>query len=134
MKTCLNCGHPLHSEAAFCQNCGAAVPKDAAPTETPAFCSNCGEQLTPGTKFCVNCGVPIEQLPVSSQEEQPETGSKPAASGRKGKLIIGAIAAAVVVVAGILVIPRLFSSPPSSLSPTSRICLRTAPWSCWRRV
>lgn len=111
MKTCLNCGHPLHSEAAFCQNCGAAVPKDTAPTETPAFCSNCGEQLTPGTKFCVNCGVPIEQVPVSSQEEQPETGSKPAASGRKGKLIIGAIAAAVVVVAGILVIPRLFSSP-----------------------
>ena len=111
MKTCLNCGHSLPSQAAFCPSCGAAVPQDAAPAETPAFCGNCGEQLTPGTKFCVNCGAPIEQAPAPSQEETPQPGSRPVPAGRKGKLVVGAITAAVVVAAGILVIPRLFSSP-----------------------
>lgn len=109
MKNCPNCGQPLHNEAAFCQNCGTPAPQDSVPVDTPAFCSNCGERLTPDTKFCVNCGTPIEQ--ESAPAEEIQAVSKPTVPGRKKKVIIGAIAAAVVVVAGVLVIPRLFSSP-----------------------
>ena len=111
MKNCLNCGHPLHNGAAFCQNCGTPVPQDPAPANTPAFCRNCGERLTPDTKFCVNCGTPVEQASAVSQEPQLEAKAAPAARRPKGKIIAGAIAAAVVVAAGILVIPRLFSAP-----------------------
>lgn len=108
MKTCTNCGHPLPSGAAFCQNCGAAVPQDTVSAETPAFCVNCGEQLKPGSKFCINCGTPVSQAPVT---QEPETSAAPPRpSKKKGLAIAGAIAVAAVVV-GIIVVPRLFSTP-----------------------
>ncbi len=111
MKTCPNCGHPLHGEAAFCQNCGAPAPRDTPPAGAPAFCSNCGEQLKPDSKFCINCGAPVQQAPDVSAQEDLAT---PPRAGKKKKLAAaGAIAAAAVavVVIGVIAIPRLFSTP-----------------------
>lgn len=71
------------------------------------FCPNCGEKIPGGSTFCPNCHIIVQpQHSGRNVKVQPK-------SGRSKAPIFAGIAAAVValVVAGVLLIPRLFSSP-----------------------
>lgn len=68
---CPQCGAPFQAGAAFCRNCGAALPQSrpqggvnqgsvnqGSAQAGPVHCPNCGNLLQPGMKFCRNCGSP----------------------------------------------------------------------------
>ncbi len=107
-QTCGQCGSGMTDAATFCTTCGAEVPlAEASEAVTPPmigskFCGACGSALVPGAKFCGGCGAPIGpsgMVPASPPdiaapfEPEPDT--------RNRNLIIGAIAAGVLLV-GIL--------------------------------
>ncbi len=47
---CANCGAVLPSNAKFCMECGAAMPRK---------CANCGADVPVGGKFCLECGTKL---------------------------------------------------------------------------
>jgi class 3 adenylate cyclase/tetratricopeptide (TPR) repeat protein len=47
---CPNCQHLNRSEAKFCEECGATLPR---------VCATCGYELSPAAKFCPECGQAI---------------------------------------------------------------------------
>jgi class 3 adenylate cyclase/tetratricopeptide (TPR) repeat protein len=53
---CESCGHDNPSDAAFCEECGAAF-------EVP--CPHCGQPQRAGTKFCRHCGHHLAGAPES---------------------------------------------------------------------
>ena len=67
---CPKCGGMVPMTNAFCNFCGAQMPKAApaaAPTMTYLVCPSCGRQLPAGTSFCTGCGTDVRQTqPVSS--------------------------------------------------------------------
>ena len=68
---CEKCGEEVSAKAAFCNSCGAPMPKSApeqANGDEFVRCSNCGEYLKKGSKFCTTCGSPVEQQ--SEADEQ----------------------------------------------------------------
>lgn len=73
MITCPQCGTQNQPGAAFCDNCGASLPRaGAAPAPAPAAapaaggatCSQCGHPITFGEAFCDNCGAAITAAPA----------------------------------------------------------------------
>ena len=79
MANCLSCQASLDPEAAFCSQCGTAVPapvessdpatveaaSEAPSVETPTppapVCANCGTPVVSDAAFCANCGAPVAQ-------------------------------------------------------------------------
>ena len=47
--SCPKCNHENDAEARFCDQCGAALPRDLS-------CPSCNERNDPDSKFCNNCG------------------------------------------------------------------------------
>lgn len=96
---CSNCHAVLEEGALFCANCGKRVEM---PQPGSVFCMNCGERLAAGAHFCPNCGT-----------QQGQT-AQPGGTGRKGSrkmwIMIGGVAAAVVL-AAVLLITGVFQSP-----------------------
>jgi hypothetical protein len=55
---CPSCGVSVIKDAAFCQNCGAALV-ESKPAIPIHFCVHCGAQLREGARFCPKCGQTI---------------------------------------------------------------------------
>jgi Zn-dependent protease with chaperone function len=58
--TCPVCKTKLNSTLKFCNNCGANVASDAAPSGksgAEAQCEQCQRSIAPGSKFCPLCGA-----------------------------------------------------------------------------
>jgi len=55
--SCVQCGKPLKSGAAFCIHCGRKV-EASAPAAAPAkrFCTQCGTAVSEQARFCTGCG------------------------------------------------------------------------------
>lgn len=86
---CTNCGTPLSSDARFCTNCGQPVhtaPEASAPQPAP-------EQIPPTTEFFT---------PAAPQAQPTFTPPAKPKSKRMLPILIGAIAAVVVVAAGVV--------------------------------
>lgn len=70
---CKHCGTENAPHAAFCEKCGAPMPKenlwsrptiDRATNSAPV-CRSCGASLKPGVRFCGKCGAPAYAAPVA---------------------------------------------------------------------
>ena len=75
IKVCPHCGEELAANASFCNNCGAAVPKDG---EELIECQNCKKMIPKDKKFCAYCGAKVELSKIAPAEEKrvcPNCGS-----------------------------------------------------------
>jgi membrane protease subunit (stomatin/prohibitin family) len=54
---CPKCGTPNQAGVKFCNNCGANMKVEQAPS---VECPNCKAQVAAGSKFCNNCGQSVE--------------------------------------------------------------------------
>ncbi len=54
---CPNCGAPAQEDAAFCDNCGAALPA--------GICPNCQAPARLDAHFCDHCGHPLREQPAT---------------------------------------------------------------------
>ena len=103
-NNCPQCGIPNEIGAAFCDNCGAALPTampqptapayapPPTPTATPmppmaasptpaaggGVCAQCGTPITPGATFCDNCGAPVAVAAPQPSVYQPPIQQPPA--------------------------------------------------------
>lgn len=74
---CEKCGADVPIQSAFCNSCGAPMPKRN--TETKAdpnsvICSKCGSSVKAGMRFCTCCGNVMDSIPAPV-EKQAATGS-----------------------------------------------------------
>ncbi|MDD5924076.1 MAG: zinc ribbon domain-containing protein [Clostridia bacterium] len=62
---CEKCGAEVSNGSAFCNCCGAAIPKKAVEPvvdEDSVACPNCGRAVKKGMRFCTGCGSPMQSL------------------------------------------------------------------------
>lgn len=108
---CVNCGAPIGDGQAFCPKCGS--PKGGVKKNV---CSKCGAELQEGQEFCPKCGQKaglVIDSGVNSAINQFNAGVNQAnqkAKKKPVKIIIAIAIALAVVVAGILIVPKLFVS------------------------
>ncbi|MEZ4538553.1 MAG: FHA domain-containing protein [Chloroflexota bacterium] len=75
---CPNCGAPAQEGAAFCDNCGAALPA--------GICPNCQAPVRLDAHFCDHCGHPLHEQPAVDVV----SGSDPAAEAAPRLLVLPA--------------------------------------------
>lgn len=108
---CKQCGTPLGDGQAFCPKCG--TPKVE---EKKNICGKCGAELQDGQEFCPKCGQKAGlavDAGVSSAISQFNAGidkSNEAKKKKPVKIIIAAVIALAVIVAGVLLAPKIFVS------------------------
>lgn len=109
---CSNCGVALTPGQAFCAVCGTPAPAPA-PAPQANVCNNCGNEIQAGVAFCPNCGnnvsvaAPTPTAPSIYAYNQQVAKKK----SNMPKIIIGAVAAVLVVVLAIVIIPMLQVTP-----------------------
>ena len=75
VQRCEKCGAEVAAGSAFCNSCGAPIPKiEAAVLQNGIPCKNCGAMIQLGMNFCTSCGTPAgsETSPVGSEAESEE--------------------------------------------------------------
>ena len=108
---CVKCGAPLGDGQDFCPKCG--TPKGG---EKKRVCSKCGAELQEGQNFCPKCGQKADLQIDSgvnsaiSQFNQVVRKTNEAAKKKPIKIAIIAVAAILVVVLAIILVPKLFKS------------------------
>lgn len=61
---CEKCGGEVSINSAFCNSCGAPMPKRVSvqqQDESMVKCSKCGKYVKKGMRFCTSCGNPMQQ-------------------------------------------------------------------------
>ena len=138
-SVCANCGAPLGDGQAFCPKCGtqkaveqktvcskcgtelkddqAFCPKCGAPREKKKpVCSKCGAELEEGQDFCPKCGQKADlQIDTAVNSAINQFNSNVDKANQKAKkkpikAIIAGVCAVVVIILGILVVPKIFKS------------------------
>ena len=72
VQRCEKCGAEVAAGSAFCNSCGAPMPKQTTPVPAMGVpCKNCGAVVQPGMKFCTNCGAPVDTEPSVQEEFKP---------------------------------------------------------------
>lgn len=67
---CEKCGAEVSKDSAFCNSCGAPMPKRVVvPDENSVVCANCGKVVKRGMKFCVSCGTPMPVVQNKAESE-----------------------------------------------------------------
>lgn len=73
---CEKCGGEVSINSAFCNSCGAPMPKRTPtqqPNENMVKCSKCGKYVKKGMRFCTSCGNPMQQASVQNVPEDTNT-------------------------------------------------------------
>lgn len=70
VRSCEQCGAEVPIDAAFCNHCGAQMPKPQIP-EDAVVCQNCGAILPNGVKFCTSCGSPMQVAAPEIPTQEP---------------------------------------------------------------
>ena len=71
VQRCEKCGAEVAAGSAFCNSCGAPMPKiEATVPQNGIPCKNCGAIIQPGMKFCTSCGTPVDSEPGSAGNEE----------------------------------------------------------------
>ena len=108
---CVNCGAPIGDGQAFCPKCG--TPKGGVKKNV---CSKCGAELEEGQEFCPKCGQKaglVIDAGVNSAINQFNAGVNQAnqkAKKKPIKIIVALAIAFAFIVAGVLLVPKLFVS------------------------
>ncbi len=93
---CEKCGAEVPANAAFCNSCGAPIPKPQVTVDPNMIhCANCGALVAKGMKFCTSCGSPVEASPADPAEHNPETPSVNEATTIPGCIVCPACGAQV---------------------------------------
>ncbi len=114
---CPKCGTPLGDGQMFCPKCG--TPKA---DTNKKVCGKCGSELQEGQEFCPKCGQKVGlavDANVSSAISQFNAEINKANESKKKKpikIIIVAVIALAVIVAGAVVAPKLFKSTSDYLA------------------
>ena len=105
---CSNCGAALNPGQAFCAVCGTPAPAPA-PAPKANVCSNCGNEIQEGVAFCPNCGNNVSVAAPTPTAPSIDAYNQQVAKKKSNmpKIIIGAVAAVLVVVLAIVLIPIL---------------------------
>jgi Oxygen-sensitive ribonucleoside-triphosphate reductase len=108
---CPNCGASLGDGQMFCPKCG--TPKGGVKSNV---CGKCGTELQEGQEFCPKCGQKaglIVDTNVNSAISQFNAGVNKTNDAKKKKplkIVLAAIIALAVIVAGVLIAPKIFVS------------------------
>lgn len=71
VQRCEKCGAEVAAGSAFCNSCGAPMPKvEVTAPQNGIACKNCGAIVQPGMKFCTSCGTPVDSEPGSTVNEE----------------------------------------------------------------
>lgn len=64
---CEKCGAEVANHAAFCNSCGAPIPKQA-PSNNPnqIKCTGCGAMVDKSMRFCTTCGRPTADMAAAA--------------------------------------------------------------------
>lgn len=74
VQRCEKCGAEVAAGSAFCNSCGAPMPKQTTPVpQGSVICKNCGAIVQAGMKFCTSCGTPVDFGPSSTDNEEERT-------------------------------------------------------------
>ena len=70
---CEKCGAEVSINSAFCNSCGAPMPRrtPATQTENRLVCPSCGKSVKNGMKFCTACGAPMPVTSSASESSVP---------------------------------------------------------------
>lgn len=71
---CEKCGSEVSINSAFCNSCGAPMPKrtpEKKIDENMVICPGCGNSVKKGLRFCTRCGNPMQDI-IQSQSSQDE--------------------------------------------------------------
>ena len=104
MDTGNPCGHATEEDQGSCPQYGAGTETTASSSSVPRFCPNCGEGLAPGAQSCANCGAVMGRGIATPTSSAPRTGAEEPVAQRKARptrALIGAVAAAVLLIAGV---------------------------------
>lgn len=69
VRSCEQCGAEVSIDAAFCNHCGAPMPKLQIPVGA-VVCTCCGAAMQPGVKFCTSCGNSIQGTVSTTPTEE----------------------------------------------------------------
>lgn len=71
VQRCEKCGAEVAAGSAFCNSCGAPMPKvEVTAPQNGISCKNCGAMVQPGMKFCTSCGTHVDSEPGSTDNEE----------------------------------------------------------------
>lgn len=69
IQNCEKCGGEVPKGAAFCNTCGATMPKVQEQIASDSVkCGNCGEEVGKEMRFCTSCGSPIAAEPLTIEQ------------------------------------------------------------------
>ena len=102
---CSNCGATLGDGQEFCPKCGAKKEIDQ-----KQVCENCGAELAEGQEFCGKCGTKVG-VKISAQTNAAIDQFNANITKKKKPKIIPIIAICIVVVIGVLFVPKLLVTP-----------------------
>ena len=77
---CEGCGAEVSIHSAFCNACGAPMPKRAPEKkidENMVRCPACGNAVKKGLRFCTNCGNPMQEMNRPQEMTQPQEMNRP---------------------------------------------------------
>lgn len=69
---CEKCGGEVALTSAFCNSCGAPMPKRdlvQKHDENTVVCDSCGKRVKKGLRFCTACGSPMAQVNVNNNSQ-----------------------------------------------------------------
>lgn len=68
---CEKCGAEVSLTSAFCNSCGASMPKRVPvqkQDENIVICDSCGKSVKKGLRFCTACGSPMTQENINNSQ------------------------------------------------------------------
>ena len=72
VRKCERCGAEVPMTSAFCQACGAGMPKVQTATAPDQLkCPRCGAEVKKGMRFCTSCGKAME-APAAPVVQEPK--------------------------------------------------------------
>ena len=105
MVNCRVCGENVENKK-FCPNCGSAIHEKKSVEDNPKYCTGCGEMLDENSQFCSNCGYDMENGVPNVIEREIKAPSKPAKNRKALYIIIGVVAAIIVLTAAFNAFPE----------------------------
>ncbi|MDE6567212.1 MAG: zinc-ribbon domain-containing protein, partial [Lachnospiraceae bacterium] len=114
-RFCKHCGNEFKEDMKFCQNCGKPCESE----EVIRYCQGCGAVIEKDVKFCPKCGTKVVtkiDINLSGAEKILDKASGRFSMKKVGAILAALILVAVIAVVGIKVIPKIFVSPETLMS------------------
>lgn len=71
ISCCQICGAEVQADSAFCNFCGAPIPKIRSEHKATGIrCAGCGATIKEGNRFCTECGRPVAMEVITGSAEE----------------------------------------------------------------